>query len=704
MKRLLIFGISIALCAGANAQKNVQISKPFLEAAELGPAPMDSGDTGRVSAIACSRQNANLVYVGGADGGVWKTTNGGTTWSWVTPSLPTTAVGALAIDPSNDQILYVGTGEANFANHSRYGMGIFKTTNGGVSWVQLGANVFSGRCISRLVIDPSNKQRLFASVTTAGGFPELAAAKNHPNATGPLGVFRSTDGGETWTQLTNGLPSQTATDVAIDPSNPQVLYAGIGRIFGSTQNGIYKSADGGNTWSKLAGGLPTSSVGRITLCVAPSLSSRVYAMIARSCDASGGNGTTLGAYRTDNSGTSWTTLNVGSIQATYGWYLNTIAVQPTNPNTVLFGGYTCSRSTNSGSTFSDVTPPHVDLHAFDWDASGNLWCGNDGGVHRSTNLGTSWSYRNAGLGTIQFYAGISKGPNGTSLAIGGQQDNGTSYRSGSNWIFSIGGDGGYTAIDQNNQLRMFGEYQGSGTLFRTTNGGGGFSGVGSGIGGSDRTAFFCPYVIDPSNSNRMLYGTQYIYQSTNGGTSFSKISADITAGSGAVRSIAIAKSNSQRVYITTTDGLVRTSSNGGVSFTTIRTQAGGFPRIMREIWIDPSNDQHVLLAVPFFGSERLLESVNAGATWQQIGVNLPDIPVNTVVVFGSVFAVGTDAGVYYSANQGSSWKKADFPNVPVIDMIWDASTRKVLVATQGRGMWLWAPTPSGVRVPSTPGN
>jgi len=209
---------------------------------ELGPAPVSTGSySGRISAIVCSPTDANKFFVAGADGGIWRTTNGGATWTPLTDFMPTMAMGALAMDPWDEDVIYAGTGEANFANHSRYGLGLYKTLDGGNTWIHLAESAFAGRCFSRILIDPTNPQVLYASITTAGGFPALAAARGHPQASGPVGVFKSNDGGESWTQLTGGLPSLSATDIAIDPLNPQTLYAAIGHIFGSTSNGIYKS-------------------------------------------------------------------------------------------------------------------------------------------------------------------------------------------------------------------------------------------------------------------------------------------------------------------------------------------------------------------------------------------------------------------------------------------------------------------------------
>ncbi|MCH7527463.1 MAG: hypothetical protein IID39_08505, partial [Planctomycetes bacterium] len=168
----------------------------------LGPAPITSGPySGRLAAVVCSPTDANRYFVGAADGGVWRTDDGGASWTPLTDLLPRCAIGALALDPLDENTIYAGSGEANFANHSRYGVGLYKSTDGGESWFVLAADAFSGRAFSRIVVDPVNSETLYAAITHAGGFPEMVAARGHPQADGPLGVFKSTDGGVNWTHL-----------------------------------------------------------------------------------------------------------------------------------------------------------------------------------------------------------------------------------------------------------------------------------------------------------------------------------------------------------------------------------------------------------------------------------------------------------------------------------------------------------------------
>ncbi|HUU98366.1 MAG TPA: hypothetical protein VM487_21750, partial [Phycisphaerae bacterium] len=661
---------------------------------ELGPAPIiNGGYTGRVSAVACSPTDRNRYFAGAADGGVWRTTDGGSSWTPLTDHMPTSAMGALALDPLNENTIYAGTGEANYANHSRYGLGLYKSTDGGESWVQLAEDVFGGRCFSKIVINPLNSQIIYAAITRAGGFPELAAAKGHPGATGPLGLFRSSDGGLSWAQLTNGLPSLSATDVAIDPSAPHTLYAAIGRIFGHPDNGIYKSTDGGDSWSKLGGGLPSETLGRISLAVAPSMPSRIYTLITRPSDAFGGGASVLGAYRSDDGGGSWTYIPVGDIQATYGWYLSVVSVQPTDPDVVIMGGLSLRRSTNAGANWYTITPPHVDMHAIAWDADGRMVVGDDGGVHRTSNLGNNWTSHNNNLGVIQFYAGLSLHPTSDVTIFGGTQDNGSNRRNTDtmNWTQVFGGDGGWTQVDQSSPNRVFVEYQGTGNLYRSTNGGDGFSYVGYGISG--RNCFLPPFLIDPDDSQRMLYGTDRIYQSLSGGTGWSALSGDLTDGAGAIRALAMAPSNPNMVYAATNDGNVLVSIDGGEDFTQILDDVPGWPRVTREMFVHPHDPLTMYLAVAYFGEDQVRRTRDAGQSWEILDGDLPDIPVNVVAAdvrySTPVIYAGADDGVYRSADDGLSWHRygIGLPRAAVIDMRLDTARARLIIGTQGRGAW-----------------
>lgn len=676
-----------AICCIANGQSWT----------ELGPSPLTaySGAVGRISAVAASSTDPNLYFATGADGGVWRTTNGGASWIALTDHLPTSSMGAIAIAPSDQSRLYAGTGEANFANHSRYGLGIYRSDDGGDSWTHLAPDVFAGRCISRLVISSTDPNVLYAGVTAAGGFPPLAGAKGHPDANGPLGVFRSVDGGVSWTHLTNGLPALDATELVIHPSNPNVLYAGIGHIFGHIENGIYRSIDGGGTWTKLANGLPTSNLGRAGLAISRSDPLRVYCMFARPADATGGSSTVLGGWRSNDGGDTWASMTGFPVGGpTYGWYFARLHVNPANPNELYFGSLGVHRSINGGTSFTTSTAPHPDVHAFDTDAAGRLLVGDDGGVHRTTFVG-SYETLNNGLGTCQFYAGLSTHPTNPAVLLGGLQDNGCVIKpsdSSLTWTHVTSGDGGWTQISPHNPSVMFTESQGTGALYRSTNGGASFSGVGSGLSG--RNCFLPPFVLDPFVPNRVLYATERLWVSTNNGSTFSTLSADVTASStAAIRALALSPVNTSIVYVATNNGRVLASSDGGATFSLRLTGVDGWPRVTRELVPDAYDAETVYLAGATFGVDQIRRSTDTGITWQVLDGDLPDVPVNVVGVdrrgdAGSLFA-GADDGVYRSTDDGQTWHRygVGLPRAPVIDLRVEATRNRIVIATQGRGAW-----------------
>ncbi len=669
--------------------------------AELGPAPIRDPSamnwTGRMSSVAASPTNPSLYYAGGADAGLWRSTDAGASWTPLSNSWVTTAVGCIAIDPTNEQVIYVGTGEAEFANHSRYGLGIYKTTDGGNTWAQLAESTFAGRCISTIVVDHANPQVVYAAVTPAGGFPALAAAKDHPQRTGPLGVFKSLDGGVTWGHV-DTLVDLSVTDLVMDPSNAQTLYAGVGHIFGSALNGVYKTTNGGTTWTRMGAGLPAVSLfGRIGLAIAPSSPQRVFALIARPSDGTGGGASNLGGFTSANGAASWT--GAGSVdQSTYGWFLNVASVNPANANQVFYGGLQMTRFTIGGGS-ATVTPPHVDIHALAWDAAGRLLSGDDGGVHRTSNLGMNWEHLNNGMGSIQFYAGVSTSGATPEFVIGGAQDNGSSIRFGpgpADWEHVFGGDGGWTQFTGTfpTPSAMFVEAQGTGGIARSIDGGETFSAFGTGLSG--RNCFLPPYLIDPSDPNRLLYGTHRVNERI-GTNPWAAISPDLTDGAGAIRTLAICQSNSQYVYAATNDGNVQRSSDGGHTFTQVRDNVPGWPRTTREIFVNPWDGTEVWLAVAAFGTEQILRSTDAGANWVAMDAGLMDVPVNSVAVDyatspPTIFA-GTDRGVWRSDDDGASFRRhgCGLPEgMSVIDVRVEETgplAPSLFIATQGRGAW-----------------
>jgi photosystem II stability/assembly factor-like uncharacterized protein len=629
---------------------------------ELGPSPIAQGSTGRLTDVAPHPTDPDIVYIAAASGGVWRYDNGN--WTPLTDHMPASAIGALALDPNDPDVLYAGSGEANGATHSFYGVGLYKSIDAGATWEILGEDEFAGRAFARILVSPVDGNVLFAATRSAGD------PKGHPQANGPIGVWHSLDGGVTWTLLGDGMASGEAGDLAMDPNDPDVVYAGV---FGD----VYRSMDGGGTWTRVL----DVSGGRVQIVVAPTNSQRLWTLSS--------NGT---ARRSDDQGDSWTTMDPEIYLQ--GGYDIAVAVDPDNEDIAFFGGVPVSRTDDAGQSFDEITPPHVDIHRFARDADGRLLCANDGGLHRSSNNGDSWDVLNLGLGVIQFYPGLSIHPTDPDWMIGGLQDNGTVLRHDDSmfWDVVMGADGGYTAVHPDNPDVVFAQGQGTGSLGRSTDGGVNFDGSSDGINEDDPNAFHSPIVFHPDDPATVYYATNRIYRSTNTGDFWVDIS-DILFSTDAIRAMAIAPSNPDRIYVASRERGIYASEDGGENFTRVLDYAPGWVRTTRELAVAPWDDQMLFVGVRRFGANQVGMTPDAGETWEALDGDLPDVPVNSVAAaeVGAnrfVFAA-TDRGVWVTCTMGEHWGLMGeaFPNVPTTDIQYDDRLTRVVVATMGRGVW-----------------
>ena len=655
---------------------------------------------GRVRSIAVHPTNPNILYAGSVSGGIFKSTNAGASWSPTDDYAANLSISSIVIDPSNPGIMYAGTGEGFFNIDAVRGAGVLKSTNGGTSWIlQTGFTGGAGfpYYINDLYLRPDSTAKLYAATNN--------------------GLFRTTNGGTSWTFLHQGT-SARATQIVEHPTNRATFYVCYGNF---STDGIYKTTNGGASFTKLTTGLPTSGYTRIAMAISFSNPQVLYATLTSS------SYNTRGVYKTTNGGTSWDSVAIprdALTNATHlagqGWYNNVLAVDPTNPAVVYAGGVNLYKSTNSGGSWTMISNwysgagypyVHADQHELVFSGA-TLYIGNDGGVFKTTNGGTSYTEMNTDFVTTQFYSGAVHPTAETFL--GGTQDNGT-LRSGvvPTWSVVFGGDGGDTWVDFNNPSIMWTEYVRL-NIQKSTNGGNSWtktmngipSGPGASDGTTDRVLFIAPITMDPSDPQRLAAGTYRVFLTSNGGTLWNTISADLTGdGTGSsgstVSAVAIARTASATMYIGTSGSgspsRIQVTTNSGSSWTNIT--ASPLPnRYPTRIIIDPNDANRTWALFSGYDSNtpgtpgHVFLTTNRGATWINRSGNLPDLPVNACIVNPSNpdhLVIGTDLGVFETLNGGTTWTQQNtgLANVQVADLDRRQGDGIVVAATHGRGMF-----------------
>ncbi|MGQ0837569.1 proprotein convertase P-domain-containing protein [Actinokineospora sp.] len=660
----------------------------------LGP-----GLGGRVSDLAPDPTRANTVYAAAASGGLWKSTDGGASFSYSWgPTLPQ-GVGAVAVAANGT--IYVGTGEGNpgSASYSFPGNGVYKSTDGAATWQSVGLTGTDR--IGRISIDPTNSNRLF-----------VAAAGKLYQPGGARGLYRTEDGGSTWTQVLAGANQTTgAIDVSLSPGNPNTVYTAMwdhtrtpaGRVYGGTGSGIHKSTDGGATWTRLAGGLPavSSNLGRMGVAVAKSDPNRLYAIAANT------SGDFLGFWTSTNAGSTWTAITstsaLSSSQSTFGWWFGRIFVDPVAAQHIWVPGVPMLESSNAGGSWtSNSSSFHVDQHAvaFDPSVANKVYFGNDGGIYRSTQNGSlsgSWT-KSTNLSNMQFYTvGVSQ--QDSTRINGGLQDNG-SVRSWAGWGSYYGGDGLANLIDPSNHLKVYACSQ-NGNCGRSTNGGNTMSSFGATT--SDRRNWLTPVVLDPTNPAIVYYGGNRVNRSTNSAAGFTVISPDLTSTTwGTISAIGVSKSDARVIYAGTDDGKLWVTRNTGTTWTDV---TAGLPtRYVTRVTVDPTDANLAYVTVSGYrngsSAAQVFRTTNGGATYQTISGNLPDAPVNDIVLDPqnrTTLYVGTDVGAFTSTNGGANWAPigTGMPLVPVTDLETSVSTGQTVITAATYGLGIYQIRPAG---------
>lgn len=679
----------------------------------LGPAPaVGTGSySGRITGIAAHPTNANIIYIAAAGGGVWKTTDGGSSWIPLTDSQPTLAMGAIALAPSNPSVIYAGTGEANNSGDSHFGGGILVSKDGGVSWTL--ATGLPDRT-SAIAVDPTNDKIAYAAM----------GSSNFLNT----GLYKTTDGGLTWKNVTSTFLSSTYTysDVKLDPNNPSIVYTAIGAYFGAGPNGVYKSVDGGANWLPLPAAPSGSAAGRIAIAISKSNSQVVY--VVSHSSATGGLHKMM---RSDDGGAAFTDLTTGTpaFLGTQGWYDIYLAVDPVDSSIIYAGGATANigliRSANSGVNWTGINigvvapfiAPHVDHHAVAFDANGLLLDGGDGGIFRLENPTIPlWRNLNGNLNTIQLQ-GIGLHPSDPDRALGGSQDNGTILYTGNLlWNITDGGDGGMVKFSPTlpsrayhvAPVRSFGP---SNFFRRSEDGGSRWTGKASGIVNAESFAFYPPFAVDPANGDRLLIGGDRVFESINAGDNWTAISAPGEGGwstGGSVSALGLARSDTNTIYAAVGQRVYATT-NHGVTWTSQAVAAAGLS--ISDIQVDPDVPATAYATINGFDPNgNVARTTDGGATWRYLPIlgaggalkPLSPLPVRSLQIApgGTLFA-GAEDGVYSldrsvvaSCNTGPSspqcaWTRVGtgLPNVQVAQIEINANTGILAAGTYGRGMW-----------------
>jgi photosystem II stability/assembly factor-like uncharacterized protein len=673
----------------------------------LGPEPIATNSSftwgeppfsGRITAIAVNGSNPQEIFVGAAQGGVWKSADGGTTWTPLTDSEQSLAVGSITLSPDNKTI-YVGTGEGNECGDCYYGIGLLKSTDGGATWTILGQSYFSGLAITSILINPLRPNQMLVSTQLAvccGAGVSLASASSTP------GIFLTTDGGSTWSEIhTGGVAQLTLVPQSTSSGSGNVPFAGnfSGGVWAlETQNFTLSKPEmdwstTGNWiqfFSEMDPNCESSFLCRVAVASTAAQSNSVYVALVNStgalaaidkCDivASPCTAVTNPQNVVDNFGGIVPPCGANG----QGWYDLVLSVDPTNANNLYFGCTSLYRSMDGGTTWTPLggysagSIIHPDMHALAF-TPGNpstIFVGNDGGIWKSTDQGTSWMDLNQGLSITQFYyMAVS---NSGKLILAGSQDNGCNEYDGSvSWNQVETGDGGWVGFDPANSQILYCVVDGipltsmdGGITFQLANKGILFPG-----------SLDAPMAQDLRNPGTLYFGAGgVIYKTTNNMQNWSLMTNDT---SGSIISLAVSPSNSSIVYGGDSAGNVLVSKDNGTSWTTLGTVSNP----VQSIAVNPMNASDVYVAASLFGSPVVMEFLN-GVERVLSTSGLPSSSVNVIKIFqGKIFAGLDSGGVYYLELGGSSWTQVGsaFPNSAVFDLA--ESNGTLYAATHGRGV------------------
>ena len=721
MKNICIslFAIAVLLSASIFAQQDKQPDLQYLfgdlKARHIGPALM----SGRINDLEAHPANPKIIFAGAAGGGVWKSSDAGTTFQPVFDKY-SQSIGAIEIDPSHpDQVIYVGTGETWTRNSVSVGDGLYKTTDGGVTWKKIGFE--KSERIANIIVNPKNSNEIYVGV--------LGALWSDSDE---RGVYKSTDGGQTWNKILYVNPKTGCADLAIDPRNPNILYASMWEFrrtawsfeSGGANSALYKSADGGKNWKKIHNGFPKGNLGRLGIAVAPSNPDIVYTVIEAEEDER------KGLYRSDDGGEHWKQLNNDFGITVRPFYFSRIVVDPKNPDVVVKGGLNGSISRDGGKTFKSLGNMHSDIHdiVFSITDSDIMYVGTDGGVYRSWNGGTTMEIVE-NLPLSQFYH-VSVDNEEPYNVYGGLQDNGSWYGPSSatggirarDWN-SVGGGDGFRVYRHPTKNIIYSEMQGAENVWRYDADKKLVKTIQPLPKKGDPKLRFnwnAPFIVSAHKPDRLYFGSQFLHRSDDMGDNWTIISPDLTTNDKSKQlqenSGGLSKDNSGAenhttiftisespldeniIWVGTDDGNVQLTRNGGKKWTDLTANIKGLPKNTWVYHIEASSHDKATAYAVFDGHTHgdmnpyIFKTSDYGKTWTKISNNdqiqgfvraLQEDFVNPDLLFA-----GSEFGLYISIDGGKNWSKftKNMPAVAVHYITMQKRTNDLVLATHGRGV------------------
>lgn len=656
--------------------------------------PLNTG--GRISALAVHPDYPDTIFVGAASGGIFRSYDRGDSFLPVFDDALSLSIGDIDIAPSDPSVIYAGTGEANAGGGTLAydGVGVYKSTDGGNSWLHAGLE--GSGSIGRLAVHPTDPDKVYVAAMGRlfGNNPER-------------GIYRTTDGGLHWEQALYLNDSTGGVDLALHPTRPDTIYATMWErirrpglyYYGGYSSGIYRSYNGGDTWEKLSNGLPDSEIGRIGLALSPAAPQVIYAKLVDPL------GALISVYRSNDGGDSWFSTGTSGVNAPpFMWWFGRLFPHPQDPETVYLPSVNLHRTTNGGQNWPGIASfIHVDHHDLYIDPNNPnyLVLGNDGGLYISENSAQSWQHKKS-LPITQFYTCEIDYSN-PNRRYGGTQDNGTIRTTTGNtddWKLILFRDGFYCLVDPTDNSYVYAESQ-SGALRRSTNGGLTFQDALFGIPDGERRNWSTPIAFNPLNPRSLYYGATRLYKTTNRAVSWAPISDGLTGPAepgnlayGTITSISVSAVDTNYIYVGTDNGLVWNTTDGGASWQQVSATLPN--RWVTRVTACPANRHTAYASLSGYRFDEYLphafKTVDGGQSWIDISGGLPEVPVNDIIVNPDApeeLFLANDIGVFVSYNAGNTWTDISqgLPPVVVSDLTLHEPSQELYAATYGRSMY-----------------